>query len=122
MNKTLIAAAAALVVISTAGGATAGTLITSKDIKNGTIKPADLTKPLRAQATSPTGFTTVTRVTSTTADTTAATCPADTTLIGGGGASTTNSAITASYPDGNTWHATPANFPEQFTTYALCAS
>lgn len=52
LRRTRTGVAAAFVAglaIATAGTATAAHLITGKDIKNGTIAPKDLTRPLRAQ-------------------------------------------------------------------------
>lgn len=125
MNKplALTAAALTLLVATSAGSATAGALITSKHIKNGTIKPADLSKQLRTTATAPTGFTDVTTVTSA-PGAGRADCPTGTHLTGGGVHSPANAAVVTSRPEGNSWIARTPNptFDQTLTIYALCAS
>lgn len=125
MNRILVAIMAALLLLATAGGATAGSLVTSKQIKNGTIKAADLSKPLRKTATAPAaapGFTRIQRVMSTADEPSWARCPAGTTLTGGGAVNNANAALVASHPVENAWYARSSNFNDQTRTWALCAS
>lgn len=122
MNKTLIAGFAALLVISSAGGATAGSIVTSKQIKDGTIKPSDLSKPLRIAATESAGFSKITTVTSTAETPGLASCPPGTTLVSGGASNSANAAFVESHPQGNAWYAKSTNWNEYLVVYALCAS
>lgn len=121
MNKTLVAIIAALLLTTAGGtaGAVATKAVTSKNIKDGTIKKNDLSKALRTTATS-TYFNEVVTVTSL-PGAGRADCPDGTKVVGGGFDSTSNSPMVASRPNGNGWYAKSTNFNENLSVYAICA-
>lgn len=129
MRTIVVALAVALV---TAGSATAAFVVTSKNIKNGTIQLVDMSAAaktnLRGPPRSPAGFTTVTQVLAGAqvngSGSVTAQCPAGTKVTGGGFDVGSNGTATSSLPNvaSGTWQVYARTTGPGFVrAFALCA-